>query len=191
MTVFAGCNGAGKTTLSRALRDAGLPTLDPDSPLAPSFGDAAFATSLHSLEGRDAAVAAGASFAIETTLTTNASLQQLHYAKANDYDILLVYVGLDSPELAIERVSMRVMHGGTLVNARDIRRSYGRSLRNLPAALAIVDSVVVFDNSQAAPSLVALREFGTWQEECQPLPRWFAETMEAAPSPLGTARLAD
>jgi predicted ABC-type ATPase len=75
----------------------------------------------------------------------------------------------------------RVQHGGHDVPERDIRRRYGRSLRNLPAALELADEAVVFDNTGSAPILVAVNESDMWSYEAEK-PAWFVEAL-AAQSP--------
>ena len=58
----------------------------------------------------------------------------------------LVYVCLNEPERNIRRVLERVARGGHAVPEDDVRRRYGRSLRNLPAALQIADEATVYSD---------------------------------------------
>ena len=62
-------------------------------------------------------------------------------------DICLLYVGLSSAELAIERVKIRVANGGHGVRKEMIKKRYDRSLNTLYELIRKVDSVSIYDNS--------------------------------------------
>jgi predicted ABC-type ATPase len=51
-------------------------------------------------------------FAFETTLCTRSFVGLIKHAKETGYTINLIYYWLDSAELAIERVKIRVAEGG-------------------------------------------------------------------------------
>lgn len=59
----------------------------------------------------------------------------------------LIYIGLDSPERAIERVKSRVAKGGHGVPEDLIRKRYEFSLRNLAELEKYFDNVSIYDNS--------------------------------------------
>lgn len=62
-------------------------------------------------------------------------------------DICLLYVGLSSAELAIERVKIRVANGGHGVRKEMIKKRYDRSLNTLYELIRKFDSVSIYDNS--------------------------------------------
>lgn len=69
-------------------------------------------------------------------------------------DICLLYVGLSSAELAIERVKIRVANGGHGVRKEMIKKRYDRSLNTLYELIKKFDSVSIYDNS--ADSLIRI-----------------------------------
>ena len=59
----------------------------------------------------------------------------------------MCYIGLESPELAIERVAKRVTEGGHGIKEEDIRRRYEASLKMLKDVVPLCDSVTFYDNT--------------------------------------------
>lgn len=86
-------------------------------------------------------------FSFETTLGGNSITQALLRAAASGLDVLIFYVGLDSPERHIARVAARVIRGGHPIPAEKIRERYPRSLANLIKLLECASEVRVYDNS--------------------------------------------
>ncbi|MBO5209383.1 MAG: ATPase [Lachnospiraceae bacterium] len=86
----------------------------------------------------------GISFNQETTLV--GTMKTIQKAKAQGYFVDMYYVGLESAEIAIERVANRVQHGGHGVK-EDIRRRYIKSKQNLIKAIQICYEVKIYDNS--------------------------------------------
>lgn len=76
-----------------------------------------------------------------------AKLDMLRQAIAAEYDVVLVYIGLASPELSARRVEQRVAIGGHDVPADRLEGRYVRSLDNLKAAVTFVPTVKIYDNS--------------------------------------------
>jgi predicted ABC-type ATPase len=86
-------------------------------------------------------------FSFETTLGGNSITQALMRAAASGLDVLIFYVGLDSPERHITRVTARVIRGGHPIPAEKIRERYPKSLANLIKLLDCAREVRVYDNS--------------------------------------------
>ncbi len=77
-------------------------------------------------------------------------------AKAHDYNITLLFFWLINPELAKERVKTRVLEGGHDIPESVIERRYHRGIKNLfEMYISIVDQVLIFDNSEGKPNLIA------------------------------------
>jgi predicted ABC-type ATPase len=91
------------------------------------------------------------SFSVETTLSGQLHLDAAASARADGWRVGLVYIGLASSRLAIERLKRRELAGGHGVPAADVHRRYERSLRRLPSAYRLADTVQIFDNSSAKP----------------------------------------
>lgn len=136
--VLAGPNGAGKTTSApRLLRDElGLASYVNADVIA--AGLAGFAPETAAREaGRimlrrlDVLEAAGDDFAFESTLSGTGHAHRLHRLRASGYRILLFFVWLPEPELAVARVETRARHGGHWIPPNVVRRRYERGLVNL------------------------------------------------------------
>ena len=164
MIVIAGPNGAGKsTTAPSLLRDAlqvsefvnadtiagGLSAFRPDS--------VAIAAGRAMLERIRQLAKAQVDFAFETTLASRSFAPWLARLKRSGYHVHVLFLWLESADLAVNRVAARVRLGGHDVPEGTVRRRYQRGLRNFFGLyLPLVDSWQVFDNSRAGrPQLVA------------------------------------
>jgi predicted ABC-type ATPase len=162
--VIAGPNGAGKsTTAPSLLRDAlqvsefvnadaiagGLSAFRPDSVAIPA-GRAMLERMQHLAE-------AEANFAFETTLASRSFAPWLARLKRRGYHVHVLFLWLESADLAVDRVAARVRVGGHDVPEDTVRRRYERGLRNFfRLYLPLVNSWQMFDNSRAGrPRLVA------------------------------------
>jgi predicted ABC-type ATPase len=145
--LVAGPNGAGKSTYSREAFRRDFLLLDPDR-----FGIQSDATIAPVASGRAvvdrvrAALAGGESFVLETTLSGNFPLSVLKRARDRNYEITLLYIGIDDADECLRRIGLRVRAGGHPVPEHDVRRRLVRSIANLPAALRYADRVIIYDN---------------------------------------------
>src|SRR3712207_4499775 len=71
-----------------------------------------------------------ASFAFETTLATKSFAPWLRSLKQDGYAVWVFYLGLPTPEQAVQRVHERVERGGHAVPDDTVRRRYFRGLKN-------------------------------------------------------------
>ncbi|MGO5158156.1 zeta toxin family protein [Lactobacillus amylovorus] len=87
---------------------------------------------------------------LETTLAGHEKniLKLLDRVKKNNYQIVLLYVGVSSPDIAVERVKERVAKGGHGVPEELIRKRYYESLNNLNRLISKFDIVKIYDNSK-------------------------------------------
>jgi predicted ABC-type ATPase len=162
--VIAGPNGAGKsTTAPSLLRDAlqvsefvnadaiagGLSAFRPESVAIPA-GRAMLERMQHLAE-------AEANFAFETTLASRSFAPWLARLKRRGYHVHVLFLWLESADLAVDRVAARVRLGGHDVPEETVRRRYERGLRNFfQLYLPLLDSWQMFDNSRAGrPRLLA------------------------------------
>lgn len=161
--IICGCNGAGKTTASYTIlpemlnfgefvnADEIAKKLDPFKP-----EDAALRASRLMIERIDELLSKKADLAIETTLATRTLVKIIKDAKELGYTITLIYFWLNMPELAIERVRLRVASGGHNVPEETIRRRYLQGISNLFSLyLPIVDYWILIDNSNVKIELIA------------------------------------
>ena len=129
--VIAGPNGAGKTTLSYTILPEifeceefvnadeiakGLSPFNPDK--------ASIKAGRLMLDRIKELISKGESFCFETTLSTRSYVRLIESAQQNEYEIILLFLTLDSVDLAIERVSVRVKEGGHNIPTETIIRRY-------------------------------------------------------------------
>lgn len=178
--IIAGTNGVGKTTAAMSLL--------PDMLQVREFVNAdEIARGLSPFNAQGVAVQAGRlmlgrmqelleqreDFSFETTLASRSFSLFLRRAKEEGYELQLIYLWLDDPELAVRRVELRVKNGGHYVPEGDIRRRYMRSLHNLKEIyMPLVDGWRIYDNSMPPPQKLAYMKNGEiivynenkWQE---------------------------
>ena len=92
-------------------------------------------------------IQSGTSFNQETTLSGISIVKTIQAAKEQGFFVKMFYIGLESSELAIERVAKRVTEGGHGIKEEDIRRRYEASLKMLKEIAPLCDSVAFFDNT--------------------------------------------
>ena len=148
--IIAGVNGAGKSTLYQTNDSLkSIPRVNTDE-IVREFGHWYCPSDM--LKAGKIAVKrirtlfeARKSFNQETTLCGRSILRNIRTAKALGYHLELHYIGISSPELAKQRISYRVQHGGHDIPSDDVDRRYYESLQNLLIILPIVDLAVFYD----------------------------------------------
>jgi predicted ABC-type ATPase len=96
------------------------------------------------------------SFAFETTLSARTYVPFLQDAQKVGYFIHLAFISLRNPDLAKQRVALRVRRGGHDIPEADIERRFGQGLRNLfDLYIPLVDSWTLCDNSMNGLAVIA------------------------------------
>ena len=152
--VIGGCNGSGKTTLALNTfpNISNIEFVNADiiaAQLNPSNPDVVtIQASRIMLQRLKALAQQKLSFAFETTLAARSFASFLRQCQAQGYQINLVYVWLNSVELANTRVALRVANGGHNIPEDVIRRRYNRGRNNfLEIYSKLADCWQVYDNS--------------------------------------------
>ncbi len=166
--IISGCNGAGKTTASFTILPEILDCrefVNADeiakglSPFQPE--KVAFEAGRIMLNRIDELFKNQENFAFETTLATKIYKQKIKVAKENNYNTTLLFFWLRNSDLAKERVKTRVKEGGHNIPTDIIERRYVNGIKNLfDIYLEIVDQILIFDNSEGKPILIAEKNFG-------------------------------
>jgi predicted ABC-type ATPase len=132
LTVIAGANGSGKTTFALEYikikqikfinADEIAKALDPNDITAKkiSAGKEFFARFSEYITDEK-------SFALESTLSGRYLEKLLRLAKQNGYSITIVYLFVESPQVSIDRIKIRVLNGGHFVPDEDVKRRFYRS----------------------------------------------------------------
>lgn len=90
----------------------------------------------------------GVSFSQETTLCGKNIIKNIRKAKMLGYQVELHYIGLESADIAKERVKNRVAKGGHGIPDADIERRYNESMANMKTVFTLCDMVVFYDNTK-------------------------------------------
>jgi len=110
-------------------------------------------------------IAAGETFALETTLATRAVVKLIQEAQEKGYYVTLLYMWLNTPDLGVERVKMRVAAGGHDIAETTIRRRYKSGIRNLfELYLPTCDYWMIVDYSMS-PMVVVAKGFKNKKRE--------------------------
>jgi predicted ABC-type ATPase len=157
--IIAGCNGAGKTTASFTILPEMLKCkefVNADiiakgiSPFQPE--KVAFEAGRIMLQRIQQLIDAKETFAFETTLSTKSYKNLITACKAKGYKIKLLFFWLNSSELAIDRVKIRVSQGGHNIPDDVIKRRYKRGLENFfKIFMPLCDYWQFIDNSFNIP----------------------------------------
>jgi len=163
--IISGCNGAGKTTASFTILPEMLKCkefVNSDEiakGLSPFNADSiavAVEASRIMYKRIKELIASGATFAMETTLATRSVANLIREAQREGYYVTLLYFWLNTPDLAVERVRMRVETGGHNIPENTIRRRYASGISNLfKLYLPISDYWMITDNSMASMEIIA------------------------------------
>ena len=161
--IISGCNGSGKTTASYAVlpellgcsefvnSDEFAKSLSPFSPEKASVG-----ASRYMLLKMRRLLERRADFAIETTLATRSMLKMIKDAQEAGYFVTILYLWLNTPDLAVARVKARVAAGGHNIKEETIRRRYSVGLHYLfRDFMPLCDRWILCDNSEDRLEIVA------------------------------------
>lgn len=149
--VLAGGNGAGKTTFyNTQLMPLGLPFINADSiakelyPADPenhSYDAAKIASHM-----RSELLAKGQSFCFETVFSHPSKIDFVAQAKANGYEIVLVFIHLDNLALNLARIAQRVEEGGHAVPEQKVEQRIARTLEHIKTVLPLCDYAYILLN---------------------------------------------
>jgi len=177
--LLVGGNGSGKSTFYHTrLEPLGIPFINadiiarelyPDAPEDKSYDAAKVAQEL-----RETLLQDGRSFCFETVFSHPSKIDFVAKAKALGYEIILVYVHLDSAMLNRARVAQRVFLGGHNVPDDKVEQRLPRLKANVKIAIPLCDRVYLLDNSRTDNPFAVVAEIsqGRSTSETLPLPDW-------------------
>lgn len=177
-TIFAGVNGCGKTSIYKSIyydENKEEKRINTDEMVARvgSWRD----KSLQLRCAREAVklikeyLTNGTSFNQETTLCGKSIIRNINIAKSKGFYIVMNYIGVENPEIAKERVKLRVSKGGHGIPEEDIERRYYESLENLNKIIEVCDEVNIYDNTDRFKEIIYFKDGKLiWQDKV--IPNW-------------------
>ncbi|MBC8413420.1 AAA family ATPase [bacterium] len=150
--ILAGGNGAGKTTFyEQFLSPKGIKlvnadliarAIDPENPEKVSYEAAEIARQI-----REDLLKREVTFCYETVFSHVSKVDFIAKAKAMDYEIILIYIHLETSELNEARVHQRIASGGHSVPVKKIHSRIPRTMKNVALALPLIDEGRFLNNS--------------------------------------------
>ena len=108
------------------------------------------------LDRMHALTRAGTSFAFETTCAGLSHARFLRQCQTQGWRVTLIFLWLDSPDIARARVARRVAEGGHAIPPEIILRRYWAGLRNLARLyLPLANTAQIYDNTAGNTLLIA------------------------------------
>lgn len=198
--VLAGVNGAGKSSIGgHLLNQAGLTWYNPDSfarALNQEYGVSQEQANIDAwqegVRRLRHAILTQQSFAFETTLGGQSITQYLLQA-CETHDVMIWYCGLRTPQLHLDRIKLRVEHGGHDIPETKVRQRWVNSLQNLIILMPSLAHLRIYDNSRSfekgqpigEPSLLlemraGKRVYPRSIAEASSIPDWAKPALEVA-----------
>ncbi|MDL1968031.1 MAG: zeta toxin family protein [Deltaproteobacteria bacterium] len=177
--ILAGGNGAGKTTFYEKLlapkgirlvnADMIAKIINPNNPESVSYKAASLVDKI-----REKFLYQGITFCFETVFSHVSKIDFVAKAKANNYEIILIYIHLDTLELNEARVYQRVTEGGHNVPVAKIHSRIPRTIKNIAKTLPLVNEARLLNNSSRDNpfQIVATVKQGGRKYAINPLPEW-------------------
>jgi len=183
--ILAGANGAGKSTFYRLfLKSRGINLINADI-IARAINpvnqeSASYKAMILAERLREDLLLQGISFCFETVFSHPSKIDFIARAKSLGYQIVLVYIHLETPELNEARVHQRVAEGGHNVPPQKIRSRIPRTMKHIATVLPLIDEARLLDNSlyDAPFRKIAVIEHGALTESVSPLPGWAKKVLK-------------
>ncbi|MEH6580510.1 MAG: AAA family ATPase [Halioglobus sp.] len=179
--LLVGGNGSGKSTFYHTrLEPLGIPFINADIIARELYPDAAEDKSYDAAkvaqELRETLLQEGRNFCFETEFSHPSKIDFVAKAKALGYQVILVYVHLDSSMLSRARVAQRVLAGGHSVPDDKVEQRLPRLKANVKTAIPLCDRVYLLDNSRLDSPFEVIAEIAQGQSlpHTSLLPDWAA-----------------
>lgn len=176
-TLIAGVNGAGKSTLYYLLRDMQkIPRVNMDE-INKSIGswqnpDDVMRAGRIAVNQINAYLEKRISFIQETTLCGKSIIRNINTAKEKGYFIEIHFIGVESSDIAKERIHQRVRNGGHGIPDEDVERRYTTAFLQMKKILSLCNLAVFYDNTTTFRR-IAIFKSGKPVRISSVLPKWF------------------
>ena len=179
--VIAGVNGAGKSTLYQTIENLKeMPRVNVDE-IVREIGDwkniaDVFKAGKMAVKRIMQYFDEGITFNQETTLCGQTIIRNILKAKELGYFIELHYVGVDSVEVAKDRVKYRVQQGGHGIPESDIEKRYEETFERLNCILKECNLIAFYDNTESFRRF-AICKNGELVRISHNVPKWFSKVL--------------
>ena len=178
-TIIGGVNGVGKSSFTGVLKerstDLGV-IVDVDK-ITAELGGNALAGGKAALRKINECIARGISFTQETTLSGRKTEATAKQVRELGYHVRLFYIGLDSAEESLSRISNRVKRGGHDIPRDDVVRRFAGRWEAVAKVLPYCNEAEFYDNDNGF-TLVAEYRNGELRTIGSRVPRWLEELQE-------------
>jgi predicted ABC-type ATPase len=98
----------------------------------------------------------------------------LEKARSDGFDVKVIFVATEHPDLNIARILSRVSRGGLFAPIAHIGEEFEKGLRDLPALKRIVDELILLDNTAEGRSPRVIAQFvnGKIVKVARSIPEW-------------------
>ena len=152
--------------------------IDPDAIARDELAGNTLQSAREALRRRQSALRTGRTHLVEATLAGSGIFRHIAAARDAGYRIVLHYVSVNSPMVALNRIRNRVALGGHDVPVTDVLRRFKRSHANLPTAIALSDAAALYDNSNFdEPHMEVLIHENQARWVSETAPKWMTETL--------------
>lgn len=179
--IIAGVNGAGKSTLYQTIESLKeMPRVNVDE-IVREIGDwknmsDVFKAGKIAVKRISQYFAGSITFNQETTLCGQTIIRNILKAKELGYFIELHYVGVDSVEIAKDRVKHRVQQGGHGIPESDIEKRYEETFERLNSILKECNLIAFYDNTESFRRF-AICKNGELVRISHNVPKWFSKVL--------------
>ena len=178
-TIIGGVNGVGKSSFTGVLKerstDLGV-IVDVDR-ITAELGGNSLAGGKAALRKINDCIDKGISFTQETTLSGRKTEATAKQVKELGYHVRLFYIGLDSAEESLSRISNRVKRGGHDIPRDDVVRRFAGRWEAVGKVLPYCDEAEFYDNDNGFV-LVAEYRNGELRTVGNRRPQWLMELLQ-------------
>ncbi|MBX7171363.1 MAG: zeta toxin family protein [Pyrinomonadaceae bacterium] len=131
LIIVAGGNGVGKTTFAKQflLENEDYIFLNADE-IAKETNSSKISAGKIFFERLNKAINKEKALLIESTLSGRYLIRFIEVLREKNYEVVIIFLFADSPEILIERIKIRVQKGGHFVPNEDVKRRFKRGKAN-------------------------------------------------------------
>ena len=177
--MLVGGNGAGKSTFYELyLKPRGILFINADdiakTLVKKNTEQASYRAAKIAERLRDDLLVKGVSFCFETVFSHPSKIDFIAEAKAQGYEVILVFIHLGNDELNQARVAQRVSDGGHSVPTEKVISRIPRTLDHVRRAIPLADETYILDNALVDDPFrqVAVIKQGSLDIKTDALPGW-------------------